>query len=122
MNARDNDPFHDDNLTQEEFEAAMNANFPLITIPDPAAVGKWLDEQQPDVSGSPLRPTYGFYGWQACYWTGEAHIVPMGETPEGLLANLRAKLAENDPLAKLHEDAAALGFGLVANNPAQPPR
>ena len=120
MTARESDPFHDDNLTQEEFGAAMNANLPLITIPDPAAVGKWLDEQQPDVSGSPLRPTYGFYGWQACYWTGVTHIVPSGATPDELLANLRAKLAEHGPLAKLRKDAEALGFGLVANVQAKP--
>ena len=113
MNARDNDPFHDDNLTQEEFGAAMNANLPLITIPDPAAVGKWLDEQQPDVSGSPLRPTHGISGWAVVYWTGETHIVPVGATPDELLANLRGKLAEHDPLAKLRKDAGALGYALA---------
>ena len=96
-------------------------NFPQITIPDPVAVGRWLDEVQPDVSGSPLHPSYGVNGWQVCHWTGVTHIVPNGATPEELLANLRAKLAEHDPLAKLRKDAEALGFGLVANNPAQPP-
>ena len=115
MTARESDPFHDDDITQEEFEAAVTMNFPQITIEDPAAVGAWLDQQQPDVSGSPQRPTYGISGWAVVYWTGETHIVPTGFTPEGLLANLRSKLTEHDPLAKLHKDAAALGFGLVAN-------
>ena len=90
-------------------------NFPLITIPDPAAVGAWLDREQPDISGSPLRPTHGISGWAVVYWTGETHIVPVGATPDELLANLRGKLAEHDPLARLRKDAEALGFGLVAN-------
>ena len=119
MTDRESDPFHDDNLTQEEFEAAMNANFPLITIPDPVAVGKWLDEQQPDIS-SPQRPTFGIYGWQVCHWTGVTHIVPNGATPEELLVNLRAKLAEHDPLAKLRKEWEAMGKPDL-NNPAQPP-
>ena len=81
MNARESDPMHDDyNMTQEQFEQAATMNFPLITIPDPAAVGAWLDQEQPDISG-PARPTYGINGWCLVYWTGETHIVPIGATP-----------------------------------------
>ena len=86
--------------------------FYSITIPDPAAVGKWLDQEQADKS-SPHRPTFGAYGWQVCHWTGQTHIVPSGATPEELLADLRAKLAEHDPLAKLRKEAEAMGFALM---------
>ena len=84
-----------------------------ITIPDPAAVGAWLDKEQPD-KGSPQRPTFGINGWQVCHWTGETHIVPSGATPEELLANLRAKLAELDPLAKAREQLEAAGYAVIA--------
>ena len=119
MTARDNDPFHDDNLTQEEFEAAMNMNFPLITIPDPVAVGNFLNN---DFGSDYHNPSFGLCGWSCLHWDGVTHHHAQGATPYELLANLRAKLTEHDPLAKLHKDAAALGFGLVANNQAQPPQ
>ena len=101
-------------------------NFPLITIPDPAAVGAWLDQEQPDKS-SPSRPTYGVYGWQVCHWTGETHVVPSGATPEDLLTSLRAKLAEHDPLAKLRKEWEAMGkpdlnaSGMGREVPGPPP-
>ena len=113
MNARESDPTHDDyNMTQQEFEQAATMNFPTITIPDPAAVGAWLDQEQPDISG-PTRPTYGINGWCLVYWTGETHIVPLGATPEDLLASLRDKLKEHDPLAKLRKNAEAHGYVLM---------
>ena len=87
--------------------------FTTITIPDPAEVGAWLDKEQPD-KGSPQRPTFGIYGWQVCHWTGESHIVPCGATPEELLANLRAKLAEHDPLAKAREQLESAGYAVIA--------
>ena len=87
-------------------------NFPTITIPDPAAVGAWIDQEQPDISG-PARPTYGINGWQVCHWTGETHIVPSGATPEDLLANLRDRLKEHDPVAKLRKNAESHGYVLM---------
>lgn len=110
---RQDDPMNDDyNMTQEQFEEAASAmNFPTVTIPDPAAVGRWLDEHQPGNLNA--RPTYGVHGWYECRWTGKEHIVAGGDTPEALLADLRAKLAEHDPLAKLRKEAEAAGYALI---------
>jgi hypothetical protein len=90
-------------------------NFPTITIPDPAAVGAWIDQDQPEAS--PARPTYGMSGWATVFWTGTTHIVPTGETPEEMLANLREKLTEYSPLAKLRKDAEAAGYALAKIEP-----
>ena len=111
MNARESDPFHDDNLTQEEFEAAMNANFPLITIPDPVAVGKWLDERLPNCHG--CSASFGRTGWTASHWTDGIWTYGQGGLPEDVLSDIRRQLAENDPLAKLRKDAGALGYALA---------
>ena len=113
MNARESDPFHDDNLTQEEFEAAMNANFPLITIPDPAAVQVMLMDAFPEAYLAAA--SYDQRGWSMFAFLHGRKDDPTGrgETPEDALADLRAKLAENDPLAKLRKQAAEAGYELT---------
>lgn len=105
---------HDDKITQEEFERAATMNsFPTITIPDPAAVGKWLDEQLPPLPHDTQTPTYGCNGWCVVRYDGTRHIVPMGKTPEDLLEDMRAMLAVSDPLAKLRKEAEAHGYALM---------
>ena len=117
MTDRESDPFHDDNLTQEEFEAAMNANFPQITIPDPVAVGKWLDEQ----TGEPWHtPSYGTQGWSCLHWDGVTHQHARGPTHQYLLGEINRLLAENDPIAKLRKEWEAMGKPDL-NDPAQAP-
>ena len=112
MNARDCDPFADDDITQGEFEEAMTANFPTITIPDPAAVGAWLDEQQP--GSFPARVSYTAGNMYCVHWpVGNDCVIPYGATPDELLVNLRAKIAERDPVAKLAKDAAEAGYSLT---------
>ena len=96
-------------------------NFPLITIPDPAEVGHWLDRKLPDDDcHAPMYSKTGWYG--SHYPRGGPMIHGEGDTPESLLADIRRQLAERDPVAKLRKEAEAAGFSLVANNPAQPPR
>jgi hypothetical protein len=87
-------------------------NFPTITIPDPAAVGKWLDEQQPGKGGA-HSVSYSDE-WSVCHWYGGSdYIYARAATPEALLAEIRRKLAENDPLAKLRKEAEAAGYALM---------
>ena len=83
--------------------------FPTITIPDPAAVGKWLDEQLPAVD--PHRVNYLHSGRLiTCHWlTPGACIDGIGDTPEAILADIRRQLADNDPLAKLRKEWIAAG-------------
>jgi hypothetical protein len=83
--------------------------FPTITIPDPAAVGKWLDEQLPNRDGSSHMPSRYADRWRALYWTsGSKYVSASGDTPEALLADIR-QLAENDPLEKLRKEWVAAG-------------
>lgn len=88
-------------------------NFPTVTIPDPAAVGKWLDEQVP--CGDPHRVHFMAGGyWRAFHWTNPTTYVDAeGLTPQALLADIQAKLAANDPLAKLRKEAEAHGYALI---------
>jgi hypothetical protein len=87
--------------------------FPTITIPDPAAVGKWLDDELGVVS-LPHSPCYYASGWGCNHWHLPCDYVSgNGATPEELLSDLRAKLAENDPLAKLRKEAEKAGFTLT---------
>ena len=109
---RQDDPMHDDNITQEQFEKAAIMNFPTISIPDPAAVGKWLDQEQPGKAG-PHLPTYSD-AWAVCHWhTGGDYVYARAETPEALLNEIRAKLTESDPLAKLRKEAEQHGYALM---------
>ena len=114
MNARESDPFHDDNITQEEFESAAAMNFPLITIPDPAAVGEWLDTEQPQTHGWTHLVYYSLGKLSTEHWLAPSEYVDAeGETPDELLANLRAKLAEHDPIDKLRKEAESAGYVLT---------
>lgn len=89
-------------------------NFPQITIPDPAAVGKWLDEQLPNRDGSAHQPSRYGNGWVVLYWTsGSTYVSARADTPEALLADIRRQLAENDPLAKLRKEAEQHGYALM---------
>ena len=85
-------------------------NFPLITIPDPAAVGAWLDEQVPQIC--PHRPAWSDR-LTAFHWVGSEYITATGDTPESLLADIRSQVAEFDPLAKLRKEAEAAGYVLT---------
>lgn len=113
MNARESDPMYDDyNMTQEQFQQAATMNFPTITIPDPSAVGAWLDQEQPGKAGCHM-PTFSDE-WAVCHWyAGSDYVYARGATPESLLAAIRDKLKEHDPLAKLRKDAEARGFALM---------
>jgi len=87
--------------------------FPTITIPDPAAVQAMMDEQFPT---SMLRhASFDKDGWRMFAMMHGTRDDPTGKgaTPEEALADLRAKLAENDPLAKLRKEAEQHGFALM---------
>ena len=85
-------------------------NFPTVTIPDPAAVGKWLDEQVPTYDNSPHYPQWWNGAWAVLHWMPEAKsVTAKGDSPELVLADLREKLAEHDPLAKLRKEWESLG-------------
>lgn len=88
--------------------------FPTITIPDPAAVGKWLDEQL-EIGSSHSNPSFATdRGWHHLHWFSPCeYVVGAGETPEALLADIRRQIAENDPLAKLRKEAEAVGYALM---------
>ena len=80
--------------------------FPTITIPNPASVGKWLDDELSDAYHD---AAYNALGWSCLHWDGARHHHGRGETPEALLADIRRQLAENDPLAKLRKEWIAAG-------------
>ena len=84
--------------------------FPLITIPDPAAVGKWLDEQLGTAMG-PHHAMFTANGWSTMHWpkVSSEYVTGQGDTPEALLADIRRQLAENDPLEKLRKEWIAAG-------------
>ena len=88
--------------------------FPQITIPDPAAVGRWLDEQL-GAGSSHSNPSFSTdIGWHHIHWfEGSKYVSATGDTPEALLADIRRQLAENDPLEKLRKEAEQHGFALM---------
>jgi len=89
-------------------------NFPTITIPDPASVGKWLDEQ----TGVDMHKAVREAGaWSCLHWDGNRHYSATGETPEALLADIRRQLAENDPLEKLRKEWIAAGRPNLEDQP-----
>ncbi len=88
----------------------MNA-FPTITIPDPAAVGKWLDEELPTTW--PHAASFGKTGWTGSHCSGADWTYGMGKTPEEMLSDIRRQIAEKDPVAKLRKEAEAQGFALM---------
>ena len=91
-------------------------NFPTVTIPDPAAVGRWLDQEQPAASAHSVSYIRGKFF--SIHWLpGNTPIDAYGSNPDALLADIRAKLAELDPLAKLRKDAEAHGYELTPKAP-----
>lgn len=92
--------------------------FPTITIPDPAAVGKWLADQLGDEHGGHWPSFSTRNGWHCLHWfCGSEYVTASGDTPEALLADIRRQLAENDPLAKLRKEAEAAGYELTPKAP-----
>lgn len=88
-------------------------NLPIITIPDPAAVGAWLDKEL-GVIALPHRPNYGPSGWSCNHWhVCNDFLMATGNTIPELVENLRLKIEEYDPLAKLRKDAKSAGFALM---------
>ena len=88
-------------------------NFPLITIPDPAAVGAWLD-QELGVIALPHRPQYGPSGWHCNHWhVSNDFLTATGNSIPELVEDIRSKLAASDPLAKLRKEAEAAGYALM---------
>jgi hypothetical protein len=86
--------------------------FPQITIPDPAAVGKWLDEELPQYAGK--HTAHYSNEWAVCHWhTPGDYIYARGETPEAVLAEIRLQLAQMDPLYKLRAEADKHGYCLM---------
>jgi hypothetical protein len=87
--------------------------FPTITIPDPAAVQSMLEEAFPD--SYLAAASYDRRGWAMFAFLHGRKEDPTGHgaTPEECLADLRAKLAAHDPLAKLRKEAEAHGYGLM---------
>jgi len=89
-------------------------NFPTITIPDPAAVGAWLDQEVPQCNDWRHNIHYRHGAYSTMHWTAPASYVDAtGATPEDLLADLRANLAIHDPLAKLRKEAEQHGYALM---------
>lgn len=88
-------------------------NFPTITIPDPAAVQAMLVEAFPE--SYLAAASYDHRGWSMFAFLRGRKEDPTGHgaTPEEALADLRAKLAATDPLAKLAKQAAEAGYALT---------
>ena len=83
-----------------------------ITIIDPADLGKWLDQEQPCRGNH--SPFYGAEGWHCVHWIAAGEwITANSPTADGLLQNIREKLAEIDPIARLKRQAEAAGFALT---------
>ena len=100
--------------TYEHYMGEMPKRFPNITIPDPAAVGKWLDEQQPMYDGSRHAVAFRHGKLEVEHWIPGCEFFRVAAyTPDVLLEDIRARLAEHDPLAKLRKEAEAMGYGLL---------
>jgi len=88
--------------------------FPTITIPDPAAVGAWLDCEHPQTHSWNHLVHYAHGNLTTMHWTAPGEYVDArGDTPEALLADLRANIAAHDPLEKLRKEAEAAGYSLM---------
>lgn len=108
---RQDDPMHDDYITQEEFERA--ATMKTIIIEDPAQVKELLDLELGINTGG-HHPLFTRDGWRASHWVaGIEYVDGTGSTAAELLADLKAKIAEHDPLAKLRKEAEAHGYALM---------
>ena len=97
--------------------AGTAGNFPntmkTITIEDPAQVKELLDlELGSNIGGH--HPMFTRDGWRASHWTGGIEYVDgTGATAAELLADLQAKIAAHDPLAKLRAEAEKAGYTLT---------
>jgi hypothetical protein len=88
--------------------------FPTITIPDPEAVGKWLDQEQPMYDKSSHAVAFRRGKFEVEHWVPGCNFYRVAAfTPSALLEDIRAKLAAHDPLAKLRAEAAKAKYVLV---------
>jgi hypothetical protein len=86
--------------------------FPTITIPDPAAVGKWLDERVPCVCQHKPAPFNG--NWSVTHWDTNIDCFTVTTViPEDLLTAIQWRLKQRDPLAKLRAEADKHGYVLM---------
>jgi hypothetical protein len=89
--------------------------FKTITIPDPAEVGAWLDRELPNSMRHHV--IYRATGWFTMSWPNKqpySYVEAESDTPQKLLAELRRKLGELDPLAKAREQLEAAGYAVIA--------
>jgi hypothetical protein len=84
-----------------------------ITIEDPAQVKELLDlELGINIGGH--HPMFTRDGWKASHWVGSTEYVDgTGTTAAELLADLRDKIANYDPLTKLRAEAEKAGYSLT---------
>ena len=89
-------------------------NIPTITIPDPTAVGAWLDHEVPQCHDWKHGVHFRGGVFSTMHWLSpSSYVEACAATPCELLANLRANIAAHDPLAKLRADAKAAGYALM---------
>ena len=115
MNARDCDPFADDDITQEEFEQAAA----MITIENPIEADKKVRAAFPGAVY--VRAVFAEYSGKA-QWAvtaafpgckSEDDARGLGETVDEAIAAALVKHAANDPIAKLAKQAAEAGYSLT---------
>jgi hypothetical protein len=84
-----------------------------ITIEDPAQVKEMLDlELGSNIGGH--HPMFTSNGWCTSHWIADIeYVTGTGATAAELLADLRAKIAAHDPLAKLRAEADKAGYILT---------
>jgi hypothetical protein len=84
-----------------------------ITIEDPQEVKELLDRELGSNIGG-HHPMFTREGWRASHWTGSIEYVDgSGATAAELLADLRHKISNYDPLAKLRAEAEKAGYALM---------
>jgi hypothetical protein len=84
-----------------------------ITIEDPAQVKELLDRELGSNIGG-HHPIFTRDGWRASHWTGSIEYVDgSGATASELLADLRDKISNYDPLTKLRKEAEKAGYALM---------
>jgi hypothetical protein len=84
-----------------------------ITIEDPAQVKELLDRELGSNIGG-HHPMFTREGWRASHWTGSTEYVDgTGATASELLADLRDKIANYDPVTKLRAEAEKAGYALM---------
>lgn len=92
-------------------------NFPTVTIPDPAAVGKWLDDELPDEHGLPHRPIFICDQWLLSHFHKGKSLSSTGASPEECIADLKRQIVNidegRDELDKVRKQAEKLGYALM---------